>query len=230
MQDVALAISAIGGDSLAERGIDDISNLQSYVPNLHVGQEQDGFKISLRGIGIQPDDIFYTSSKAHGIAPGKNFTEAIRSTLDEATVVVALISPNFYASAFCMCELGASWIIARDNFIPLLVPPASYGDMKAVLEGVQALKLKDDEDLDVLRDDLTKRLKLEPRKTPHWTKKKNRFLEQLTEALEDTKPPPLVDRKALERALKEKTEYEETLHKMGALMRAIDHAEESSSA
>jgi len=26
------------------------------------------------------------------------------------------------------------------------------------------------------------------------------------------------------------TEYEETLHKMGALMRAIDHAEESSNA
>ncbi|WP_298021016.1 TonB-dependent receptor [uncultured Parasphingopyxis sp.] len=80
LQDVALAISAIGGDSLAERGIDDISNLQSYVPNLHVGQEQDGFKISLRGIGIQGTssitdsgvayyaDNFYLSRPAGGSA------------------------------------------------------------------------------------------------------------------------------------------------------------------
>ncbi|CAN5185220.1 hypothetical protein BH09PSE1_BH09PSE1_15810 [soil metagenome] len=53
LQDTPIAISAFSGESLEERGIDDISNLQSYVPNLHVGQEQDGFKISLRGIGLQ---------------------------------------------------------------------------------------------------------------------------------------------------------------------------------
>ncbi|MEQ8936016.1 MAG: TonB-dependent receptor, partial [Amphiplicatus sp.] len=53
LQDSAIAISAFEGDALEDRGIDDISNLQSYVPGLHVGQEQDGFKISLRGIGLQ---------------------------------------------------------------------------------------------------------------------------------------------------------------------------------
>ena len=53
LQDSAIAISAFSGDSLEDRGIDDISNLQSYIPGLHVGQEQDGFKISLRGIGLQ---------------------------------------------------------------------------------------------------------------------------------------------------------------------------------
>jgi iron complex outermembrane recepter protein len=53
LQDTPVAISAFTGDTLEERGIDDIANLQSYVPNLHIGQEQDGFKISLRGIGLQ---------------------------------------------------------------------------------------------------------------------------------------------------------------------------------
>ncbi len=53
LQDTAIAISAFAGDSLENRGIDDISNFQSLVPGLHVGQEQDGFKVSLRGIGIQ---------------------------------------------------------------------------------------------------------------------------------------------------------------------------------
>ena len=53
LQDSAIAISAFSGDSLENRGIDDLSNFQSYVPGFHVGQEQDGFKVSLRGIGLQ---------------------------------------------------------------------------------------------------------------------------------------------------------------------------------
>ncbi len=45
LQDTPVAISAFSGDTLEDRGIDDVSNLESYVPNLHVGQEQDGFKV-----------------------------------------------------------------------------------------------------------------------------------------------------------------------------------------
>ncbi len=53
LQDTPLAISAFSGASLENRGIDDLSNMQSLVPGFHVGQEQDGFKVSLRGIGLQ---------------------------------------------------------------------------------------------------------------------------------------------------------------------------------
>ncbi len=80
LQDTAIAISAISGDKMEDRGIDDVSKLQSYIPNLHVGQEQDGFKISLRGIGLQGttsitdpgvafyNDGFYISRPAGGSA------------------------------------------------------------------------------------------------------------------------------------------------------------------
>ncbi|KTE22601.1 hypothetical protein ATE67_01285 [Sphingopyxis sp. H050] len=80
LQDTPLAISAIGGTAMEERGIDDVNNLQSYVPNLRVGQEQDGVKITLRGIGIQGtssitdngvafyQDNFYVSRPAGGSA------------------------------------------------------------------------------------------------------------------------------------------------------------------
>lgn len=80
LQDTPLAISAIGGSTMEERGIDDVANLQSYVPNLRVGQEQDGVKITLRGIGIQGtssitdngvafyQDNFYISRPAGGSA------------------------------------------------------------------------------------------------------------------------------------------------------------------
>lgn len=53
LQRTPIAISAFGGSTLEDRGIKDIANLQSYIPNLNIGQEQDGTKISLRGIGLQ---------------------------------------------------------------------------------------------------------------------------------------------------------------------------------
>lgn len=53
LQETPAAISAFTGDALATRGIDDATSMQSYVPNLHVGQEQDGFRIALRGVGTQ---------------------------------------------------------------------------------------------------------------------------------------------------------------------------------
>lgn len=60
----------------------------------------------VNGIGVDRRDIFCSSLKGHGISPGERFEAYIRDRLDEATCAVALISPNFYSSSFCMCELG----------------------------------------------------------------------------------------------------------------------------
>ncbi len=53
VQKTPIALSAFTGELFQQRGIDDLSNLHTYIHALHVGQEQDGFKISLRGIGLQ---------------------------------------------------------------------------------------------------------------------------------------------------------------------------------
>ena len=161
------------------------------------------------GVGVPMDNIFCTSRKGQSIPAGSDFKEAIRSHLDDATTVLALISPNFYASAFCMCELGAAWVLARGNFIPILVPPLSFRDAKAVLIGLQTLKLNDVEDLDELKDDLTKRLGIKPNPTPRWTKKRDRFLEKLPSL--HAPAPPTVDKKKLERALKQRDDYADAL-------------------
>ena len=109
------------------------------------------------GIGISPKDIFCTLNKGKGIQPGAEFKESIRENLDDATTVIALISENYYSSPFCMCELGGTWLQAKD-FIPILIPPIRFNDMKAVLVGLQALRIQIREDLDELRDELAGRL------------------------------------------------------------------------
>src|SRR5262245_59010999 len=49
-----------------------------------------------------------------------------------------VITPAYYESAFCLCELGATWIMGSEA-MPLLVPPLDYDDLKAVLIGVLGL-------------------------------------------------------------------------------------------
>ena len=48
--------------------------------------------------------------------------------------MIALLTPNYYASAFCLCELGGTWVLSKD-FLPFVTPLAGFGDLKAVLEG-----------------------------------------------------------------------------------------------
>lgn len=65
------------------------------------------------GIGVHPSEIFCSSLKGQGIKPGVDFKASIREHLDGATCVIALVSENFYGSAFCMCELGGVWLQSK---------------------------------------------------------------------------------------------------------------------
>ena len=162
------------------------------------------------GIGVSPKKIFFTSNKGQGIRPGAEFKESIRENLDDATTVIALISENYYNSPFCMCELGGTWLQAKD-FIPILIPPIRFSDMKAVLVGIQALRIQIDEDLDELRDELAERLNIKPLPTPRWNEKRNEFLKVLSRKLKNIPASPIVKRELLDKAESEIHEYEEFL-------------------
>jgi hypothetical protein len=162
------------------------------------------------GIGVSPKNIFCTSNKGQGIRPGAEFKDSIRENLDEATTVIALISENYYNSPFCMCELGGTWLQAKD-FIPILIPPIRFSDMKAVLVGLQAIRIQINEDLDELRDELAERLGIKPLPTPRWNEKRDEFLKDLSKKLRKIPPSPVVQRELLDKSESVIHEYEEAL-------------------
>ncbi len=157
------------------------------------------------GVGLSPKQIFCASLEGQGIPPGEDFKAFIAKQLLDTEVVIALISENFYASAFCMCELGATWIQAK-RFVPILVPPLGFSDLRAVLEGVQCLKLDSGADLDVLRDTLLFLVKESPG-TPRWNKRRSDFLVELNTVLPQLPKPRVARREEFEKLLREKDEY-----------------------
>lgn len=136
------------------------------------------------GVGIPHQSIFCSSLKGQSIKPGKDFVESIRQSLDGAACVLALISEAYYVSAFCMCELGGVWL-QNKSFLPVIVPPVDYSQLKAVLGKLQASKIGAADDLDELRDELIERLSIEGHKTPRWNTKRDAFLGCLKPTLKE---------------------------------------------
>jgi iron complex outermembrane receptor protein len=57
VQDIPVAITAIGASMLAERGISDIEGLTTSVPGLHFSQSGSNSRITLRGIGSEQTTV-----------------------------------------------------------------------------------------------------------------------------------------------------------------------------
>jgi formylglycine-generating enzyme required for sulfatase activity len=71
------------------------------------------------------DDIYCTSRQGE-IEAGKDFLQDIYSNLSEnCKIILLLLSNNYFDSPFCMTELGASWMLNKQEgikIIPLMMP------------------------------------------------------------------------------------------------------------
>jgi TIR domain len=143
------------------------------------------------GIGLKHDEVFCTSLEGLGIPEGTpDFKEYIRTEMQGCDTVVALISPNYYASPFCMCELGAVWVLAK-NFFPILVSPVDFSDLRGALTGMQCRKLVDQTTASALYTRLSK-LVSSPVPIERWDVKKEVFYRGLTAVLQKLPKPKTV--------------------------------------
>jgi hypothetical protein len=112
-------------------------------------------------LNITSASIFCSSLEGQGVSKGGNFVEAIRDKANEADAVVALITPSYMESAFCLAELGAAWVLNTNRF-PIVVPPNTFEVMKATLLGVVGVKINEEEALTQLIEDIGNTLQLTP--------------------------------------------------------------------
>jgi len=93
-------------------------------------------------IGLPKESIFCTSLAGYGIDLGENFLDAIRDELQNDTLVLFVLTQNFYSSPVCLCEMGAVWVQTKDH-IPIIVPPFDFSDIKGVIPLTEGFKLND---------------------------------------------------------------------------------------
>lgn len=114
--------------------------------------------------GTTSSDIFVSSLEGQGVPKGGNFVDDIRQEVTDADAVIALISPAYLDSPFCMAELGAAWALGTKRF-PVVVPPATFADVDATQLGLTAIALSDSDQLDQMMADLNDAIGTKPPKS-----------------------------------------------------------------
>ena len=81
------------------------------------------------GMGVEPSKIFCTSLE--GTLPtGEDFIKIIKDNVKDRGMVLAVITPEYLKSQFCMMELGAAWVGAEYR-CPILALGMEYQDLGA---------------------------------------------------------------------------------------------------
>lgn len=177
------------------------------------------------GAGVPHEEIFCVCLEGLGVPKGTNFVQFVKDKLMNVKIVIPVLTPKFYDSHFCLCELGATWVLDDKQFCPILVPPLTYNDLKAILMGVQAGVMDKAADLSLLRD-LLLELEIGSGKTARWEVKRDEFLQRFPDLQKQLLP---ADRVALEKYQEAEAKYKEALQSLAerndqiaALNRQID--------
>jgi hypothetical protein len=134
------------------------------------------------GIGFKKETIFCSSAEGQGIPNGQDFGPYMRTQLQNASIVIAVVTENYYDSAFCLCETGGAWY-GEKPFIPLLSPPVNYGDLRGALYGKQATLLDSPKGLNEVYDQLRAHLDGKDHGAARWNARRDKFLNRLPELL-----------------------------------------------
>ncbi len=153
------------------------------------------FDLLQTGCDLRREAMFCTSVEGAGIQSGADFIRWIKENMGDAKLVILVLSPNFYASKFCLAEMGAAWSLEKHVF-PLMTPEISR-DPGVVFLGRQSARM-DSTGLDELRDAIASFHPDTAKATSRWSIKKEAFLEGLAGIISGLPKPATVDKTVLE--------------------------------
>lgn len=148
----------------------------------------------LHSLGLIAPEIFCTSADGLGIETGRDFVDKICESLRDSSLVILLLSPNYYASKFCIAEMGAAWALGKDVF-PLVFLDLDR-DPGVVLLGRQSDRI-DSRGLDNLRDRLARYWPSASERTARWTLKRDEFLRTFEQLLPTLPVPATISKERL---------------------------------
>jgi hypothetical protein len=130
------------------------------------------------GLGLsRKTDFFYSSADSSGISHGSDLMHTLREEAEEASLVLAFISPTYQSRPTCVAELGAAWAKPGALF-PLLMPGVGRSELQGVLVGMKVDRLDDRTALNALRDRISSSIGIVVNSTD-WETYLDRWLHQV---------------------------------------------------
>lgn len=73
----------------------------------------DLFDLLQKGCSLRVPEIFCSSVEGAGIKTGEDFVKWVHANLVSSDLVILFLTPNYYASNFCIAEMGAAWAFKK---------------------------------------------------------------------------------------------------------------------
>ena len=139
----------------------------------------------LEELGFDENNMFCSSVEGYGISWGNDiyeYLEEIINNQENDLIVLFMLSENYYASAACLNEMGASWILKKD-YRSILLPGFEFNAIEGAIDPRRiAIKLDDDNlmtKLNDVRDQLTEIFDLKNITGTKWDKIRKELIERI---------------------------------------------------
>ncbi|MGG7577959.1 toll/interleukin-1 receptor domain-containing protein [Rhizobium sp. Nf11,1] len=93
-------------------------------------------------VGVKDGDVFCNSITGHGVPLMADFNGYIRDQIEQPYIVLALVTPAYFDSDFCLMELGAAWSKSLKT-LAVVVPDVSFDIVTKTLGLKQAWRIND---------------------------------------------------------------------------------------
>ena len=123
----------------------------------------------LRALQLENRDIFCTGVEGHGLPAGVDVNERLRYEVDEADVLIGLLTPESLRSMYVAFELGARWGARRPMF-PVLACGATPEQLTGPLSTIHCLDSASDSDMHGLVEQVSSSLDIPKQQTSTYTK------------------------------------------------------------
>ena len=171
------------------------------------------------GLGVPHEAIFCSSVYGLGIPTGEDFIEVMRDGIFEPHLIIALISPSYTESSFCLMELGAAWVQDCPVY-PIIVPDINFEFINKTLGTKNGISIKSDNfTLDIAEKIKKCDVELEP-KTPKEQKEKFENWEQeLSNILDDIPKKQVITKKEFDELTNENNKLKNKIKKQKKLIK-----------
>lgn len=134
-------------------------------------------KLLQLGVGMNKKSIFCTAIK-EVLPTGEDYISVIRQSLKTCEMVIALITPEYLKSKFCMMELGAAWVEAP-YLCPILSSDVDYKDFESTpMKSIQMRKMDNDKDWFIIYNDMVKRKMVDDFDYAHFHRNLDAFFQR----------------------------------------------------
>lgn len=136
-------------------------------------------------MGINDDQIFCSSVPGYDIPLDKDIFEYLREQFEQYDLhVIFVLSTNYYDSKVSLNEMGAAWVLRKNN-TSILLPGFDFSQMEGVV-GKDRISIKLDKGEDELKDKLNQlyaniveEFSLTRKRDVIWEKKRDSFISEI---------------------------------------------------